>query len=41
MVSKHRQGGSPANKQMQRARTRYKFVLCLAQRRVADLRRYA
>jgi hypothetical protein len=30
-----------ANKQMQRARTGYKVVLCLAHRRVADLQRYA
>jgi hypothetical protein len=28
------------NKQMQRARTNHKCVLCLAHRRVADLRRY-
>jgi hypothetical protein len=28
------------NKQMQRARTHYKFVLCLGHRRVADLQRY-
>jgi hypothetical protein len=26
---------------MQRARTHYKFVLCLGHRRVADLQRYA
>jgi hypothetical protein len=30
-----------ANKQMQRARTGYKVVLCLAHRRVADLQRSA
>jgi hypothetical protein len=30
-----------SNKQMQRARTSYKCVLCLGQRRVADLRRQA
>jgi hypothetical protein len=43
-VTLHRRHGAqriPPNKQMQRARTGYKCVLCLAHRRVADLQRSA